>query len=253
MATPTATYDPWAEANNPFELQYNNHLWGQVEINAWTCALVKGIGKVSWDEQAHGEKNRHTSIDITIHALPEMDIQNENITKRETLAWMKDWKTIILPSIRDLGFMDARELNGKWVKVESVPTGETYQKNGETRNRTTFRFERVFVNEAECRVDYLTQSGESGAASEADYPPISAPAKREEQILGELGFDNPEKKAAEQFLYFALESATRGKQDADAWAAVPGAIAMYPQVAKYFNHNSPEVKNWMAKKGFIHF
>ncbi|MEJ5223525.1 MAG: hypothetical protein WHV44_03645 [Anaerolineales bacterium] len=251
MATPTAIYDPWAEVNNPPELQYDNHLWGQVEINAWTCALVKGIGKVAWDEQAHGAQNRHTAIDITIHALPEMDIQNENITKRETLAWAKDWKTIILPSIKDLGFMDVRELNGKWVKVESVPTGKTYQKNGETYNKTTFRFERVFVNEAECRADYLTQSGEPGAESAADYPP--APKKSAEQILGELGFDNPEKKAAEQFLYFALENATRGKQDAEAWAAVPGAIAMYPQVAKYFSHESPEVKAWMDKKGFIQF
>lgn len=244
-------HDPWAEVNNPPELQYDNHLWGQVEINAWTCALVKGIGKVAWDDQAHGAQNRHTAIDITIHALPEMNIQNENITKRETLAWAKDWKTIILPSIRDLGFMDARELNGKWVKVESVPTGETYQKNGETRNKTTFRFERVFANEAECRADYLTQSGEPGAASAVDYPP--APKKSEEQILSESGFDNPEKKAAEQFLYFALESATRGKQDAEAWAAVPGAIAMYPQIAKYFNAESSEVKDWMAKKGFLPF
>jgi hypothetical protein len=240
----TTQYDPWAEANNPPEPVYQNFLWGRVTINAWLCALVKGVGKVPYDPQEHNE-NRFTAIDISIEALPEMNITNDNILKRSTLATSKDWRTIIKPSLDDLGYTDARQVVGKWVKVETVRTGRTYYKDGEEKHETTFKFVEVFADEAACRADFLAANPEKNNGHEADEisfeSPASAPAPAPVP-------DDKERKTAWAFAQAALKSKTANCKTIDeVMAKVPEALAMYPQVSKFFSPDSPEVMNWLTE------
>ena len=227
----TQYFDPWEEANNPPEPIYQNYLWGQVLINAWACALVKGVGKVPYDPQEHGD-NLWTAIDILINALPEMKIINDNILKRSVLASGKDWRTIIKPSIEALGFTDVRQIIHKWVKVETVNTGRKYFKDGIEKNETTFKFIQVFENEAACRADYLANN-ENGN-DDTDYTSIMAVS------------EDKERKTAWAFAEAALKNKTSNCNTLDeVLAKIPEALAMYPQVAKYFSPESPEVKNWI--------
>jgi len=239
MVANQPTYDPWAEANNPPEPAYQNYLWGRVTINAWPCALVKGRGKVPYDPREHGD-NRQTAIDVMIDALPEMQINNDNVLKRTTLATSKDWRTIIKPSINALGYADVREIVGKWVKVEIVRTGRTYYKDGEEKHETTFKFIKVFADEAACRADFLAATeADDDQANEISFAPsvpVAAPSPNDE-----------ERKAAWAFAQAALQSKTANCQTyEEVLARVPEALAMYPQVAKFFTPDSPEVANWLA-------
>jgi hypothetical protein len=225
----TQTFDPWEEANNPPEPSYQNYLWGRVIINAWACALVKGVGKVPYDPQEHGD-NRWTAIDITIDALAEMNITNDNILKRSTLATSKDWRTIIKPSLDALGYFDARQIINKWVKVQTVNTGRTYFKDGVEKHETTFQFVEVFADEAACRADYLSANSDKDNGNE----------KVEDRVL------DKEREAAWAFAKAALKSKTAGCTSLEeVMAKVPEALAMYPQVAKHFSPDSPEVIAWL--------
>lgn len=225
--------DPWDEANNPPEMQFKNYLWGKAALSAKSIALVKGLGKVDYDPQAHGD-NRHTGIYVQIETLPEMGIENENVSKRDTLSWAKDWKTITLPSIQALGVTDAREMNGKWVKIESVPTGETYQKNNETKSKTAFKFTRIFKDEAECRADCAANDGFRTPKDEASPAPATPPVSNEVK-----------------FLHAILKNITSDKKDAEAWAALD-RLKEFPQVA-HFGKESPEVAQWMNDNNFLPF
>lgn len=223
MTNQTTYDDPFAAANTPPIL--SNDLWGQVTINAWFCVLEKGYGRVPFDPAHNNANERRTAIDVTIEPLPELGITNPNVCERRMLAESKEWRTITLASLRDLGFQDVRAVNGKWAHILPEPTGRTYEKNGEVKNETTFKFVALYDTEAACRQAYFSAGGKA-----SDTPqPMDNGAKSERDT-------------AKPFLSVIISGAIAGKQPDQYRDAVTLALANFPLVAKYFTYDSPEVQ-----------
>jgi len=230
--------DPWDSAENPQEIVFTNVYWGQVEAQAHYCVLEKGIGRVPFDAQVHGMDKCRTAIDILIHPLPESGVQWD-IT-RGVIAESHEWAGVILPSLRDLG-IQARELNGKWVKVERVPFTDKYgnpstyvDKTGQVKEQTTLKFVAVFADEAACRADF--QNGGSNPA------PASKPAN------GGNGNNNGERETALKFLKVYVQNACKGQTDlAVIRETLALNLAQQPLISKYFTVDSPETTALIAE------
>jgi len=219
-------YDPFDSASSPALPTFE--LFGLVEINAWACALVKGVGKVPFDTNDSSHK-RFTAIDVLIQPLPEINLTNPKAAERHWLAESKEWASITLKSIKECGIENVREVNGKWARVAIVPNGKTYtNKNNEVKDETTFKFTAFFEDEESCRAAYLENHDNAGNGQNETIPPIDATAA--------------EKQTAAPFLNVIIPNAVRGKKITDDWKSIVNtALAQYPLVSKHYNADSPEV------------
>lgn len=232
----TQFVDPWDSAEQAKEPQYSNVIWGQCEARSWFCVLEKGIGKVEFDPQMHSPDQRRTAIDIIVRPLPDMNLAFD--LTRNMIAESREWASIVLPSIRDLG-ISPKQLNGSWVKVQTVPLTDksgntiTYtDANGIVKEKTTIKFMAIFKNEDECRADYLANSGK---AQDTQY-------KMKENGNGGNGNSNKERETALKFLKVYVENACRGQSDLNAIRrTLELNIIQQPLISKYFTVDSPEV------------
>jgi hypothetical protein len=228
MNTPIDTFDPFASANAPVLPTYD--LWGVVEISAFACQLRVGVGKEPWDPNS-GLK-RFTAIDVFIQSLPEIDVKYPKTLECHWLAESKEWANITLPSIKAAGFDNVREINGKYARVQRVPSGKTYDKKdssgnptGEKRDEMTFKFLEFFNSEDECRAAYVAAGGV--ATPKVNNPTTPTDGQRAislkflETIITNVLANNP----------------------ADKRAAVDTAIKTcgYPPITTVFTIDSPEV------------
>ncbi len=231
--------DPWDAAEQAKELQFSNIIWGQCEAKSWWCVLEKGIGKVEFDPQVHSPDQQRTAIDIIIHPLTDMGLTFD--LARNMIAESREWASFVLPSIRDLG-VSPKEINGKWVKVQTVPVTDkasnpvTYtDSNGAVKEKTTIKFLAVFPNEEACRADYLANSGK-----------VPQP---DTQYAGGNGNSNgnQERDTALKFLKVYVENACRGQSDLQAIRSqLATQLAQQPLISKYFTVDSPEVVQMIA-------
>lgn len=231
----TPVYDAWELASNPTS-GYTNEFWGQIKIDAWVCALVKGVGKVPYDPNVH-KSAPATALEIEIIPLPEMNVTNPRATQRSLIAGSNEWREIGWPSLTALGIANLREAVGRWARVEMVPTGDTYEKDGRTKERTTFKFITLFADEAACRADYGV--GNKTPAQAAPATPATAPTN---------GGGDAEKAAAFQFAKVIVGNAMKGcagKPLDEAMNEVTKALALYPGVGKYFSVQSAEIVELM--------
>lgn len=228
--------DAWDRASNP--TTFGNEYWGQFRVDAWLCALVKGKGKVPYDPALHDRSA--TALDMDIVALPEMNITNDKILARNIIAESDEWRQFGWASLKALGIANLRDAANRWIKAELVPTGETYEKDGKTRERTTFKFVTLFPDEAACRADYQATNGAPVAQA--------APAPTAQPTNG--NGDGPEKTAAFQFAKVIVGNTMRGMVGHpldEAMNEVGKALAQYPGVSKYFSVQSPEVMQLMME------
>ena len=139
--------------------------YGQVHIDAWFCILQKGTGKVAFDPQVHNVDQRCTAITMSMIPLAEMNVTFK--LERETIAESREWAGIILPSIKAAGCASVKEANGKFAKLQQVPTGRKYRTgSGEEREATTFKVLAFFPDEAACRQAYYAETGKAPDGSE---------------------------------------------------------------------------------------
>jgi hypothetical protein len=226
--------DPWDDAENP--RQRGSDFWGQVKIDMYYVVLVKGTGKVPFDSKIHKIDQRCTAIDINI--LP-VEPQAEKVNfavQRSMIAESKEWAGIVLPSIKALG-VSPRELNGRFVKAHFVPTGQKYvNTSNESKDRTTFEFETLFVDGDLAVADYLGTYGNAQAA------PAAVAAQKSPAA-------NNDRETALKFLKVVVENAARGQSDlAIIKNTVAVNLANMPMVNKYFTAESPETLNLIAEK-----
>lgn len=249
----TYNNDPWERAENP--QTRSSEFWGQVEISLYNAVLVKGVGKAPFDPQQHKPEQMVTGIDIHIAPLAEQNVSFQ--VSRSMIAESKEWASLVLPSIKALG-LSVRELNGKWARVGQKGTGSNYtNQNGETRERTTFEFIKVFATEDECRADFLanghpmpdldtntngTYGGNGNAnangagGTNGNTPAQAAPP------------NNTERETALKFLRVIVENAARGQSDLTVVRnTVAAQTATMPLVSKYFTVDSPETMNLIAE------
>lgn len=170
-----SSLDPFAAADSaqPMIRAY----YGQIELDIWFCALVKGKGKVPYDPNVH--QSRSTAVNISVLPLPE-----QNVTfglRREIIAESQEWVKITWESLKALGLKSTREAQGKWVKMQQVASGRKYRdKKGEEKESTTFKFVALYADEDACRAAYLAETGHSGAATQTQpkvqQQPFAQPA-----------------------------------------------------------------------------
>ncbi|MFZ6028064.1 MAG: hypothetical protein ACOYYS_10140 [Chloroflexota bacterium] len=227
--------NPWQAAMNP--PQTAGKWYGQMAVNAWFCALIKGQGKVIWDpNQADpntgNAPRRYTAIDLKLAPLYEKNAVND--LERTALAEFGDWPEIILPSLKDCGVTDLQSLNGRWVCVEMAENGTYQDKNtGETKKSTTFRFLQVFADEATCRAAWKADRGSDAPEAMAQPAPAAAPN----------GNGNKERETAVKFLKPYVTNAWRqsGGDLDKARGILAQLIAGQALLAKYFTVDSQEV------------
>lgn len=153
----TALNDPLDAASNA-TLPPRNY-YGQIEVDAWFCVLERGKGKLVYDPQVHNVDQRRTAIRIALLPLPEQNVPFA--LEREMIAESREWAGIVLPSLKALGITNLREANGKWAKMQQVPTGRTYRNaKGEEKEATTFKFLTLYPDEASCRAAYMADRGQ---------------------------------------------------------------------------------------------
>lgn len=221
-----AEYDPFNNADNA-TLRPQAY-YAMVQCDAWPCVLVKGQGKVAFNPQIHKIENRVTAIDISLQSLAEQNVNFPLV--RNLIAESPAWIKIVMPSFKALGLASARELNGKWAKIEMVPSGRKYEKKdrntgkltGEMAEETTFKFLAFYADEAAARAAYL------GGAQPADAAPTAAPASA----------NSAERATALAFLKALLPKWAPTGQELD---AVEKGIAANAVLARHFNVQSPEV------------
>jgi hypothetical protein len=242
----TQTYvDPWDIADQAKEPQFSNLIWGQCEASSWFCVLEKGVGKVEFDPQVHSLDQRRTAIDIIIHPLPDMNLNFDLV--RGMIAESREWAGIVLPSIRNLG-ISPKQLNGSWVKVQTVPLTDkagnvvTFtDANGIVKEKSTIKFLAIFKDEAECRADYLANSGKA-SQQDTQYPGAS-------NGNGDNGNGAAkERETARAFLEVYVQNACRGQSDLNIIRkTLELNIAQQPLISKYFTVDSPETVQLIAK------
>lgn len=226
--------DPWATADDPqFNTSYD--YFGQVKVDSYFCILVKGTGKVPFDAQAHAIDQRRTAIDIQIFPLAEMNISFD--VSRNMIAESREWAGIVLPSIKALN-LSLRDLNNKWVHVVTEKTGQTYTgKDGNTKDKTTFKFLAVFPDEASCRAAY--QAAANGTPAPAPATPVN----------GNGNGASKERETAAKFLPVIVTNACAGQTDLTVIRnSVAAAIANMPMVSKHFTVDSTEVMTLIMEK-----
>jgi len=171
MATnPVQMDDPFETASNATLVPRN--YYGQIQIDAWHCVLIKGQGKVPFDPTYHSRDDRRTAITISLLPLPEQNVQFD--LARDLIAESREWAGIIWPSLRALGLTSAREAQGRWAKMQQVPSGRRYRNAaGEEKEATTFKFLALYPDEAACRAAYLAETGRGGNNAPAPVSTIS--------------------------------------------------------------------------------
>lgn len=227
MTAPDAVYDPFDSATNA-TLRPQAY-FGQVQCDAYGAVLIKGQGKVAFNPQVHKPENRVTAISISIQTIAEQTVNFPLV--RDMIAESPAWIKVVMPSFKALGLTSARELNGKWAKVEMVPSGRKYEKKdrntgkptGEMAEETTFKFLAFYKDGAEARAAFLggNQPADASAPSAA---PVSA--------------NSAERATALAFLKAFMPKWAPTGQELD---AVEKGIAANPVLARHFTVQSSEV------------
>jgi hypothetical protein len=244
--------DPWEAAENA--TVRSSDFFGEVQIDVWNCALIKGQGKVVYDPAQH--KQKATAVDIVILPIPEQNITFE--VKKNMIAESKEWAAITLPSIKALG-LNLRELNGKFARVTTVPTGRQWtNKEGKTYDLTAYKFLEVYADEAACKAAFEAVNNGNGNAAADDACPecgqaagfhastCSKPSNG--SINGNGNGNDKDKETAARFLSVIVTNAARGQTDLEVIRkTVEANIAQYPMVAKHFNVDSPETVEMIMK------
>lgn len=203
--------DPMDSADDP-EVQASEY-YGQARLDAFYGILVKGVGKIPFDDSRHTIKDKHTIIKFDVIPLAEHNFSRP--LSRDYIAEFGEWPKITLPSIKALG-ISVRQLNDAWVKIAVVPDGRTYEKNGETKQSSTFKLLAVYPDENACRAAY----------NGVTVTPQAAPPNAN---------GNAERTVALKFIPTFVKSCDG---DPDRLGKMLAANSL---VAKYFSITSPEV------------
>ena len=236
--------DPFESANQAKERPAGPRTYfGQMRVDVWYCALVKGQGKVPFDPGQYSQDQRCTAIDLALSAIGN---NRSYEVKRELIAESRDWARIVKPSLVALA-IDLRGLNDRWVQAELVPTGQTYiDKEGIKKDRTTLKFLAVYQDENECRVGMgqyfaaIKAAGEAAHGPQAEFEAATqAPAPKPANGNGTAAPD-PERATAAKFLPSLWASAKAGGDGAI--TRFGEMLAKNPVLSKHFTMDSAEVQ-----------
>lgn len=222
-------------ALDPYERAANAQLrpreyWGQIQVDAYMCVLVRGKGKVQYDPAVHSEQDARTAMTVAVLPLPEQAVQFP--IEREMIAESTEWIRTVWPSLRRFGLNNPREAKGRWCRVRFVTTGRTYTtRDGAEREATTLEFVELYADEAACRAAYRAATGhqedEDLVIDDIEQAPLPDPAVTRAATALEF--------------VKALIKASGGKRD-----ALAAQMAAVPMIAEFYTVDSPEVQALLA-------
>jgi len=212
--------DLWNEAGN--QTVRPKRYFGQCFTDIFACVLEKGRGKVPFDSQQHTADNKLIAVEIEVVPFTR---GNAYTIKRDMIAQFREWAGVVLPSLKVAG-IDPSTLDESWVCVELVKSGDSYVKDGERVEKTTFKFLEQYTSEDECRTAAESFFGRGDEdESETEKPPMPEDAPKA---------DNGREVAA-KFLPALYAQASGDPTE------LGKLIAANPLTSKYFDLNSKEV------------
>lgn len=235
--------DIWDKANDATDADFQYEYWGEVSMDVWECALVKGQGRVPFDPAIH-KKGPYAAINLNLYPLGEMDLTFN--VERNLVHFEREWTEFTKPSaieaLEAAGFKPhIRELSDKFVHATQVPSGETYARTKddgteEVVTKKALKILRVFKDEGACRAHYLAgAAGDPGAMSKIEQEDEAIP-----------GFN--ESDALMPFLEVVVKSAAGKHSDLiKIREDISNQIAAIPQLAGKFTVDSPEVVQMLAQ------
>lgn len=232
----SSVVDPFDVANETAERL--PRYFGKIDCTADFVATIKGQGKMAWHEGL-GIEQRRVEISISLNPIDAMNLTRT--VDRQVLADTKEWKQIVWPSLKALGIENAREIHGKWAKVELVKSGRSWtnKTTGEIVEGTTFKFLALYDTKAMCEAAWDAEYNQLKAHSPAADDP--AMAIDMSPRAGSPKSDDAERETARLFLK-AMVKGSKGDM-----AQLARNIGNMPQVAKYFSIDSPEVLSMMGE------
>lgn len=210
-------------------------VWGQVALDTFEAILAKGMGKKPFDPQVDDPNKKVIAIKIDVTPLPEMG--NAYPVTRDMINQSKDWG-LTLNSFKALG-LKTGDLPGKFVKVTTTPTGETFtNKNGETKDKTYVKFIAAFADRDACVADFAANGKpRTNDTAGGTYTTQAQPAPAPAAPTGN-GID------LSKLLKPLARNAAAGLTDYDAAMVKMGALlASMPQFSGKYTVQSPEVIN----------
>jgi hypothetical protein len=218
-------FDPLADAVEAAER--GNFYYGQVQVSGSYVVLMKGAGKQTFIEGTHELKDRRTEVTFTLNPIEQSGLTQ--LITRSMIAESPEFSRQVWPSLRDgCGITALRDLDNKFVKVELVKNGRTWndKKSGELREGTTFKFHAVFVDQAACLMAY---------EADGNTPRTSTPADAAMAVDMTPSADNSEKEAMWAFMQTLIKQANGDKN------TLASMLVGMPMITKYYTVDSPEV------------
>ena len=224
----TNTQSAWEAAANAVETTFSNDIYGRIEFDVWFCKLVKGAGRVPFDDGIDRLSDRRTAIDINIQDLGGTNYARSFIAEIGTDGWLK----VTLPSLKALGIADLQKFSGSFVHAVMEPYGEYTDRDGNKKQRTAPAVKAVYPNAAAC------ESAAQGTGTQTDIFSGAAPSANGNGHSAAPAADG-ERQVALAFLPAIVKTAIRGT-GVDI-PALDAALKGNPILAKHFNIGSPEV------------
>jgi hypothetical protein len=227
-------YDPYDSAMAAKPLSQIRTSFGEVvELDLWPCVLVKGEGKSPFDAGVHSIDQRRTAIDILI-----VPLRGDYNVEYKIIVESNDWTKFLLPSLKALN-LDLRNLKGKFVQFQRVPTGRKFpdKTTGELKDHTALKILAVYPDAEACQAAAdefffkAAHGGEQPAQVALPTPTNGKPTQME-------------RSKAASFLPLLWQSA--GKDP----ARFVEMISKTAAVAEHFDVTSPEVQALIAPVPF---
>lgn len=211
----------------------NRFYFGQVNVEAEFVALVKGQGKVPFDENSHKSDDRRTSVRFIFNPIDAMNLSF--LIDRDLIAESRTWSKIVWPSLKACDITNLRQIEGKYAKVELVPTGRTWQGRNGTMEETTLKFHAIYDTADACTAAYGVETAQTLDDMSPDDDPAMDVDMSPQPTSNGAG-NNAQKATAAAFLPALVNQANGDMNE------LASLLAQAPIVKDFFTVDSPEVQ-----------
>lgn len=242
-ATPTTALDALdAAMAPPPPPSLERTFFGQVVIiDAWHCALVKGLGKVPFDPGVHEERQKAVAVKLSVEC---QGLNGTYSIDQDVLTSSKEWREFTLPSVQAIK-KDLRSLMNCYVQAKRVPTGERYQNKttGEWKDRTAIKFVAVYPDADTMKVaaDVFYTPRSQREAADQPAAPTATYVSSAAQSAQATPTPTVDRATAAQFLPSLWTAAGQDKQKF--WEMVRTNPMLAPHFADY---KTPEMVTYVG-------
>lgn len=171
-ATTNQPYDPFEAADNP-EIR-NKTYFGHVTVDAHAVVLQRGSRPLNFDPYQHSIEDRRTQVKVSIQPLAGSKYMDP--INRDMLVESNEYAKIFHPSLKAIG-VKPRDLSGKYVRAEMIPTREYIKADGTPGMATTPKIVAVYATEPECRAAQDALFGRHEATETAPVQATNTPSQ----------------------------------------------------------------------------